>query len=85
VEQELQEKIRQLRVEARGKLMEVLTPEQRTKLESMIGEDFAVPDQPGGGRFFGRGGWRGRDNTNRGDGNRGDGQSPATASPPSGN
>jgi Spy/CpxP family protein refolding chaperone len=60
VQQELQQKIQQLRTEARGKLMEVLTPEQRTKLESMLGEEFAVPDQPGGGRFFGRGGRRGQ-------------------------
>jgi len=59
VQQELQEKIRQLRVEARGKLMDVLTPEQRAKLESMLGEEFAVPDQPFGGRLFGRGGRRG--------------------------
>lgn len=59
VQQELQEKIQQLRVEARGKLMDVLTPEQRAKLESMLGADFAVPDQPGGGRVIGRGGGRG--------------------------
>jgi Spy/CpxP family protein refolding chaperone len=76
VQQELQEKIRQLRVEARGKLMEVLTPEQKAKLETMLGEEFSLPDQPGGGgRFFGRGGGRGR-----GDGKRGDAPAPAAAS-----
>jgi hypothetical protein len=80
VQQELQEKIRQLRVEARGKLMEVLSPEQKAKLESMLGEEFSLPDQPGGGRFFGRGGWRGQ-----GDASRGGAQAPDTTSPPSGN
>lgn len=79
VQRELEEKIGQLRVEARGKLMEVLTPEQRTQLESMLGEEFAVPDDPGGGRQFGFGGRRGggRRGANRGS------QSPSPA--PEGN
>jgi Spy/CpxP family protein refolding chaperone len=76
VQQELQEKIRQLRLEARGKLMDVLSPEQRAKLETMLGEDFSLPDQPGGNRFFGRGGRGGR--RGQGDANRGD-QAPAAA------
>lgn len=78
VQQELQEKVRQLRVEARGKLMEVLTPDQRAKLESMLGEEFSMPDQPGGGRFFGRGGGR-RGQGNRGGANLG-GDSPSASS-----
>lgn len=77
VQQELQEKIAQLRTEARGKLMDVLTPEQRAKLQSMLGEDFAVPDQPGGGRFVGRGGRRGQ----RGQGGPG-GATPGSAQAP---
>jgi Spy/CpxP family protein refolding chaperone len=58
VQQELQEKIAQLRLEARNKMLDVLTPEQRTKLNSMMGDAFAMPDggfgPPGG--FQGRGG-----------------------------
>jgi hypothetical protein len=57
VEQELQEKIGQLRIEARKKLLDVLTAEQRAKLESLMGDDFAATDPaPGFGR---RGGGRG--------------------------
>lgn len=55
VEAELQQKIAQLRVEARNKMMDVLTPEQRAKLESMMGDAFALPDRGFGG-FQGRGG-----------------------------
>jgi Spy/CpxP family protein refolding chaperone len=66
VEQELQDQIRQLRVEARNKLLEVLTPEQRAKLESMMGDQFDVPEQSFGGRGgrFGRGFNRGPDGGN---------------------
>jgi Spy/CpxP family protein refolding chaperone len=72
VQQELQEQIRQLQIEARNKLFEVLTAEQRAKLESLMGDQFDM--QPGsgfgrGGRggFFGRGpgGGRGRDGGQR--------------------
>jgi Spy/CpxP family protein refolding chaperone len=63
VQQELQEQIRQLRIEARAKILAVLAPEQRAKLESMMGDQFDALDQgPGfggpGGRG-GRGGFRG--------------------------
>jgi len=67
VQKELDEKIGQLRVEARNQLLEVLTPEQRAKLEGMMGSDFALQEPqfgpPGGrgGRNFGGGGRRGRD------------------------
>jgi len=66
VQKELDEKIGQLRIEARNQLLEVLTPEQRAKLEGMMGSAFALPEprfgppQGGrGGRGFGIGG-RGR-------------------------
>ena len=55
--QEMQEQIRQLRAEAREKLLEVLTPEQRAKLEAMLGEQFDLPDR-----------WAGRWMRNRGRG-----------------
>ena len=64
VQREMDEQIRQLRLEARNKILEVLTAEQRAKLESLMGEQFDVPDQGGG--FRGRGG-RGR--FSRGGGN----------------
>jgi Spy/CpxP family protein refolding chaperone len=50
VQQDLQDKIRQLRLEARNQLLEVLTAEQRAKLDAMMGEEFAVPE-PDFGRF----------------------------------
>ena len=61
VQQDLDAKIRQLRLDARNQLLEVLTTEQRAKLESMMGAEFDVPEPqfgpPGrGGRFEGRGG-----------------------------
>ncbi len=43
VQKDLNEKINQLRVDARNQLLEVLTTEQRAKLESMMGADFALP------------------------------------------
>jgi Spy/CpxP family protein refolding chaperone len=60
VQQELQEKIQQLRIEARNKILAVLSPDQRAKLEAMMGDQFDSLDQgPGfGGRGF-RGGFRG--------------------------
>jgi hypothetical protein len=69
VEQELQEKISQLRIEARNKLLDVLTAQQRAKLESLMGDDFAATDQPGFGRRGGRGGFFGG-NRNGDDGGR---------------
>jgi Spy/CpxP family protein refolding chaperone len=57
VQEELQEKIAKLRIEARNKMLDVLTPEQRAKLESMMGDAFAMPEGGPGG--FGRGGGRG--------------------------
>jgi Spy/CpxP family protein refolding chaperone len=61
VQQDLDAKIRQLRLDARNQLLDVLTTEQRAKLESMMGAEFDVPEPqfgpPGrGGRFAGRGG-----------------------------
>ena len=38
VQQDLQDKISQLRLDARNQLLDVLTPEQRAKLESMMGD-----------------------------------------------
>lgn len=76
VQKDLDEKIGQLRIEARNQLLEVLTPEQRAKLEGMMGSAFALPEQqfgpPGGrgGRGFGGGG--------RGNRNRDRGNAPAT-------
>ena len=58
VQQELQEKIAQLQVEARNKMLDVLTPEQRAKLNSLMGDSFALPNAGPGG-FQGRGGGRG--------------------------
>jgi Spy/CpxP family protein refolding chaperone len=77
VQKDLQEKISQLRLEARNQLLEVLTTEQRAKLESMMGAQFALPEPqfggPGGrgGRGFGFGGRGGRG------GRGGDGGAPA--------
>jgi Spy/CpxP family protein refolding chaperone len=60
VERELQEKISQLRIEARNKMLDVLTAAQRAKLESLMGDDFAATDPaPGFGRRGGRGGFFG--------------------------
>jgi len=55
VQKDLNEKISQLRVEARNQLLEVLTPEQRAKLASMMGADFSLPQ-----RQFGAPGQAGR-------------------------
>ena len=72
VQQELQEQIRQLQVDARNKIFEVLTAEQRAKLETLMGDQFDMPQGPGFGRGgrgggFGRGGGgRGRDGGQRG-------------------
>jgi Spy/CpxP family protein refolding chaperone len=67
VQQELRDKMRELQLEARNKLLEVLTPEQRAKLEEMMGDAFQLQDD---GRRFGRGGFFG----GRGDPGRGPGR-----------
>jgi Spy/CpxP family protein refolding chaperone len=70
VQKDLQEKISQLRVDARNQLLDVLTPDQRAKLEAMLGAEFALPEPqfgpPGGrgGRGFGFGGRGGRNRAN---------------------
>jgi Spy/CpxP family protein refolding chaperone len=75
VQKDLQEKIGQLRVDARNQLLEVLTPDQRSKLESMMGAEFALPEPqfggPGGrgGRGAAFGGRAGRGGRNRGNNN----------------
>jgi Spy/CpxP family protein refolding chaperone len=72
VQEELQEKMRQLRLEARDKILAVLTPEQRAKVESLMGDQFDLAEQPGFGgrggfniRFGNRGGGRGGDDGDR--------------------
>jgi Spy/CpxP family protein refolding chaperone len=70
VQQELRDKIAQLQLEARNKMLDVLTPEQRAKLDSLMGAAFALPDGGPGG-FQGRGGRGGFGFGGRGgDGNR---------------
>lgn len=83
VQKDLNEKIGKLRVEARNQLLEVLTPEQRTKLDAMMGAEFSLPEPqfgppggPGGqrGRGLGFGGRRarsGQSNNTPADGNSG--------------
>jgi hypothetical protein len=61
VRMELQEKIRQAQAEAREKLLDVLTPDQKAKLQELTGEAFQMSDE---NRFFGRGGFRGRGERN---------------------
>ena len=65
VERELREKIQKLREEARGDLMEVLTPSQQQKLKEMMGDTFEFRQD--GGRFGRnpRGGSPGGDRGNR--------------------
>jgi Spy/CpxP family protein refolding chaperone len=61
VQQDLQAKIRQLRLDARGQLLEVLTAEQKAKLEALMGTQFDLPEpdpNPNGGQFGNRGGGR---------------------------
>src|SRR5262249_42749575 len=56
VQEELQAKIRELQVEARQKVIDVLTPEQQSQLKKLMGDTFDLPDQG----FGGPGGFRGR-------------------------
>jgi Spy/CpxP family protein refolding chaperone len=60
VQEELQTKIRQLQVDARKKMLDVLTPDQQAQLEKMMGQQFDLPDQNFRDRFRGRGGRDGR-------------------------
>jgi Spy/CpxP family protein refolding chaperone len=63
LQQEMQQKIEQLRKDAQDELMSLLTPDQRSKLDSLMGTDFEMEDRGFGGRFGGRGG---RDRGGRG-------------------
>jgi Spy/CpxP family protein refolding chaperone len=57
VQQDLQTKIRQARLDARNQLLDVLTAEQRAKLETLMGAKFDLPEpNPNGGQFGNRGG-----------------------------
>ena len=77
VREELQGQIRQLQADARKKVLDVLTSEQRAKLEKLMGAQFNLPEPDFGG-FRGRFGRGGRD----GDGDRG---RPGGRAPRSGN
>jgi Spy/CpxP family protein refolding chaperone len=83
VQQDLQAKIRQARLDARSQLLDVLTTDQRAKLESLMGTQFDLPEpnfNPNGGQAGNRGGGRlGRGG--RG-GRNGDGAPPATPATP---
>lgn len=78
VQQELDTKIKELRADARKKVIDVLTPDQQAQLQKMMGDSFDLKDQGFGGfqGRFGPGGPGGQDRggRNRG-GNRGDDQS----------
>jgi hypothetical protein len=56
VQQDLQAKIRQARLDARNQLLDVLTADQRTKLETLMGAQFDLPEpNPNPGQFGNRG------------------------------
>ncbi len=62
VREDMQKKMADIRKQAEDELLSVLTPTQREKLKSMLGDDFEVENRfggPGGG-FEGRGGTQGR-------------------------
>jgi Spy/CpxP family protein refolding chaperone len=61
VQQELQTQIRQLQADARKKMLDVLTPDQRAQLDKLMGQQFDLPEQNFGDRFRGRRGNRGTD------------------------
>jgi Spy/CpxP family protein refolding chaperone len=69
VQEELQTKIRALQVEAREKMLDVLTSDQQAQLKKLIGDQFDLKDQgfggPGGPGGF-RGGRGGPDGQGRG-------------------
>ena len=70
VQEELQVKIRELQLDARKKIVEVLTPEQQAQLQKLMGDQFDLPDQ-GPGNFRGRFGRGGPDGQGRGGRERG--------------
>jgi hypothetical protein len=56
VQQDLQTKIRQARLDARNQLLDSLTADQRAKLETLMGAQFDLPEpNPNGGQFGNRG------------------------------
>jgi hypothetical protein len=56
LQQEMQEKIAKMRADAEEELKSLLTPEQRAKLEEMMGSKFDMPEPQFGGRGgFGQG------------------------------
>lgn len=59
IQAEMQEKMAAARAEARDKLLEVLTSEQRAKLDELTGAPFEMSDPPFGPPGFDRGGRRG--------------------------
>ena len=61
IRSEMEAKMRELRNSAHEQMLEVLTTEQRTKLQEMMGEKFDLPERD----RFGRGGPRGRDGEGR--------------------
>ncbi len=73
----MMEEMRTKRTEAQAKMMEVLTAEQKTKLEELKGASFTFPENPG---FGGRGGAPGQPGQ-RGQGRPG-GNRPAPAAAP---
>ena len=70
IQQEMEQKVAQFRLEARQKLLEVLTAEQRQKLEALMGATIELPEDQG----FGRGGFGRRGNR---DGRRNQADQPA--------
>jgi len=66
VQQELQAQIRQLQADARKKMLDVLTPDQRAQLDKLMGQQFDLPEQNFGDRFRNRRGNRGNDRPGRG-------------------
>ena len=63
VQQKLNEKIQQLRADAREEILGVLTAEQRAKYDALVGKPFEMPQRDfrrGGGRDRGERGDRGR-------------------------
>jgi Spy/CpxP family protein refolding chaperone len=73
VQEELRKEMAQLQAEARDKVLSVLTPEQRAKLNSLMGNpiEFAPPQFGGPGGFGGRGGFGGGAGGQRGGNNGG--------------
>ncbi|HEY4233363.1 MAG TPA: hypothetical protein VGM76_08045 [Lacipirellulaceae bacterium] len=63
VQKDLLAKIRQARLDARNQLLDVLTPDQKAKLDALMGTQFDLPEanpNPNGGQPGNRGGRPGR-------------------------